>query len=192
METKQQTKITEQNKNNFFLTVYHHQTKTKDQLVNLDSLKESVIILVDCCGWHYKKLFPHKSIIGFETIKTVKNFVLDKTYFDRLIDNQTDNRIGWPGVVADNYAVVFDCSPLLKYRTVDQIYDILNNVANKYAPGTILLEQSLVFIDDSRLVDRFYNLTKLAINGYVVTKFNYDTDVMHLSMRFQKKVVTTI
>ena len=63
METKQQTKVTEQNKSDFFLRMYYHQTATKDQLVNLDLLKESTVVLVDCCGWHYKKLFPQKSVI---------------------------------------------------------------------------------------------------------------------------------
>ena len=188
METKQQTKVTEQNKSDFFLRMYYHQTATKDQLVNLDLLKESTVILVDCCGWHYKKLFPQKSVIGFEAIKTIKNFNLDKTYFDHLIDNQHDHRIGWPPISIDNCAVVFDKSPLLKYRTLDQMSNILIDVTNKYMPSTVILEQSLTFVDDDRLIDRFYNFAKFKINGYIVNKFNYNADLMHVSIEFRKKI----
>ena len=188
MDTKQQTKVTDLNKSNFFQTAYHHQFATKDELVNLDSIDTSTIILIDCCGWHYKTLFPHKSIIGFETIKTVKDFDLDQTYFDRLVDNQSDNRFGWPSLPLNNYAVVFDRSPLLKYLTLDQISAVLDKISNKYAPDTIVLEQSLILVDDSRLTDRFYTIASLAINNYIVNKFNYDTDKMHLSVRFQKKI----
>ena len=167
--------------------MYHHQNSTKNQLVNLDSLEETQVILVDCCGWHYKKLFPQKSIVGLETIKTVKQFELDKTYFDRLIDNQQDQFIGWPSVCVDDCAVVFDRSPLLKYRTLDQLSEIITDVTDKYMPNTVILEQSLTFIDDNRLVDRFYNFAKFKIHGYVVKKITYDTDLMHVSIRFQKK-----
>lgn len=190
METRQQTKVTDQNKINFFHTVYHHQSDNKDDLVDLDSIDQSTIILIDCCGWHYKKLFPQKSIIGFETIKTVKDFALDRTYFDRLIDNQSDNRIGWPSLTTSGCAVVLDRSPLLKYMTLEQISDLLDKISNKYMPNTIVLEQSLLLIDDTRLVDRFYNIAGLAINNYIVNQFNYDTDKMHLSVRFQKKINT--
>jgi hypothetical protein len=187
METKQQTKVTKQNKSGFFLAMYHHQNSTKDQLVNLDSLKETQVILVDCCGWYYKKLFTQKSIVGLETIKTVKQFELDKTYFDRLIDNQQDQFIGWPSVCVDDCAVVFDRSPLLKYRSLDQLSEIITDVTDKYMPNTVILEQSLTFIDDNRLVDRFYNFAKFKINGYIVKKITYDADQMHISIRLQKK-----
>jgi len=190
MDIKQKTKVNEQNLNSFFQNMYHHQFNNKEQLVDLNSINDSTVIAVDCCGWHYKKIFPNKSIVAVETIKTVKQFNLDKTYFDRLIDNQTDCRLGWPSIPPGNCAVIFDRSPLLKYQTLDQISNILIKAADKYLPGTIVLEQSLKFIDDIRLVDRFDNLAKLAVDGYIVKKFNYDTDLMHLSITFQKKVKT--
>jgi len=187
MDIRQQTKVTDQNSNDFFCQVYYHQTATKEQLVNLDDFNESNIILVDCCGWYYKKLFPNKSIIAFETLKTVKQFKLDNTYFDRLIDNQTDSRIGWPSISPGNCAVIFDRSPLLNYLTLEQISNILAKITDSYLPNTVVLEQRLIFLDDFRSLDRFYNIAKIEIAGYVVTKFIYDTDVMHLSIRFKKK-----
>ena len=185
------SQVTNQNKYDFFRYVYHQPTATKESLVDLDCLNESTIILIDCCGWYYKKFFPHKSIVGLETIRAVKDFGLDKTHFDRLIDNRSNDCIGWPSVVDGNCAVVLDRSPLLKYRTLDQLSSILDKIANKYAPSTIVLEQLLTFIDDARLVDRLYNIATLAINGYIVTKFNYDLDTARLSVRFQKKVNLT-
>jgi hypothetical protein len=187
MDIKQQTKVTEQNLNSFFQKLYHHQTNNKKQLVDLDVLNEPTAIVVDCCGWHYKKLFPNKSVVAVETIKTVKQFNLDKTYFDRLIDNQSDDRLGWPSIPPGNCAVIFDRSPLLKYQTLAQISNMLAKAADKYVPDTVILEQSLTFIDDVRSIDRFYDIAKIEIAGYVVTKFMYDTDGIHLSIRFKKK-----
>ena len=191
MDTRKQTKVTDQNQVDFFQTVYYHQNESKEQLANLDSVVEPTIVMIDCCGWHYKKLYPDRHIVGLEPIKSVKQFALDRTYFDRLIDNQSDQRIGWPAINLGKLAVVFDRSPLLKYFTLKELSDQLNIVAVKYKPSTVILEQLLTFVDDSRLSDRFYNIATLAIDGYVVNQFSYNTNTMRLSIRFQQKVNTS-
>ena len=188
METKIQTKVTDQNRIAFYQALYQHQTNIKSQLINLDQLTESVIVMIDCCGWHYKNLFPKKSIIGFETFKSISQFKLDKTYFDKIIDNQRDNRIGWPNLVIDNCAIVFDRSPMLKYISVEQISTILNNVAIKYLPSTIVLKQSLIFTDGPRLLDRFYEIVKLSIDGYIVKTVEYYSEENYWYVKFQKKI----
>jgi hypothetical protein len=188
MDTKQQSKITEQNKNTFFQKIYHHQNNSKEQLINLDELRESTIIIIDCCGWHYKKLFPYKSIIALETFWTVKNFELDSTYFDQLFHFQSSAYVNWPSVPTDECAVVLDRSPLLRYQTTEQLSCILHSIKNKYSPDCIAIEQMLIDIDDSRLVDRFYNIAKLKIDNYLVDQFNYNTNTMRVSIRFRKKV----
>ena len=188
MDTRQQTKVTDQNRSAYFQTVYAHQTLTKDQLVNLDVLSESTIMLIDCCSWHYKKLFSNKNIIGLETIKTVKDFGLDRTHFDKLIDNQFDDSIGWPSVSETNCALIFDRSPILRYTSVEKLSSILNTTASKYDPNTIVLELPLMFIDQPCLVDKFYTLSLLTINNYIVTEFNYNTNAMHLSVKFSRKI----
>ena len=188
METKIQTKVTDQNRIAFYQVLYQHQTNIKSQLINLDQLTESVIVMIDCCGWHYKNLFPKKSIIGFETFKSISLFKLDKTYFDKIIDNQRDNRIGWPNLVIDNCAIIFDRSPMLKYISVEQISTILNNVAIKYLPSTIVLKQSLIFTDGPRLLDRFYEIVKLSIDGYIVKTVEYYSEENYWYVKFQKKI----
>ena len=50
METKIQTKVTDQNRIAFYQVLYQHQTNIKSQLINLDQLTESVIVMIDCCG----------------------------------------------------------------------------------------------------------------------------------------------
>ena len=188
METKIQTKVTDQNRIAFYQALYQHQTNIKSQLINLDQLTESVIVMIDCCGWHYKNLFPKKSIIGFETFKSISQFKLDKTYFDKIIDDHRDNRIGWPNLVIDNCAIVFDRSPMLKYISVEQISTILNNVAIKYLPSTIVLKQSLIFTDGPRLLDRFYEIVKLSIDGYIVKTVEYYSEENYWYVKFQKKI----
>ena len=188
METRQQTKTTDQNRDLFYRRVYHHQTADRSQLVELDRLTEKSIVMIDCCGWHYKNLFPEKTVIGLETISTVKQFKLDRMYFDKIVDDQNSNRVGLPSLDLDECAVIFDRSPILKYCSLEKIKTILNEVAVKYRPSTIILNQSLMFTDDSRIADRFYELAKLSVSGYFVKDFEYTTETDHWYIKFQRKL----
>ena len=188
MEPKLQTKPNDQNRVLFYQRVYHHQRSAKPQLINLNQLTEPTVIMVDCCGWHYKNIFPEKSIIGLEGFKTIKNFKLDKKYFDKLFDDQRDDVILWPNFQSDNCAIVFDRSPLLKYCSLEKIETILTNVATKYRPSTMVLKQPLMFTDDVRTVDRFYNLAVLSVSNYFVTTFEYNTSADYWYVIFQRKL----
>jgi hypothetical protein len=188
METRIQTTVADQNKIAFYQQVYFHQKNSKSQLVNLDHLSESTAILIDCCGWHYKNLFLEKNIVALECFKTIKQFKLDKTYFDKMIDNQSDNLPTWPGMTVDNCAVIFDRSPILKYCSLEKIAKMLGDVCIKYQPTTVILNHSLMFVDGPRLLDRFYEIAKLSISEYFVKTFEYNTDSGYLYAKFQKKI----
>jgi hypothetical protein len=191
METKIQTQVTDQNRVAFYQQQYIHQTETKAQLINLDQLPTKTIILVDCCGWHYKSLFFNADVICFETFNTIKNFKLDKMYFDKIIDNQSDSHIGWPTLQLEkleNCAIIFDRSSILKYFTIEKISSTLNTVTSKYQPLIVVLRQSTMFIDGPRLLDRFYELSKLSVDGYIVKTVEYQTDKNHFYIEFQRKL----
>jgi len=185
---KLQTSITSHNQPDFFKSIYHHQLESQTQLIDVDLFKETTILAIDCCGWHYKKIFPQKKFVALETIKTVKKFGLDNTYFDRLIDNQSDSRIGWPSIVLENCAVILDRSPFLKYKTLDQITHIFNSIADTYRPDTFFVKMLLTFIDDVRLVDRFYNISHLRVENYIINRFDYNIERDQLVIKFTKKI----
>jgi hypothetical protein len=188
MEPKLQTKPNDQNRMLFYQQLYHHQRSEKSQLINLNQLTGSTVIMVDCCGWYYKNMFPEKSIIGLEGVTTIKNFKLDKTHFDKMFDDQRDDVTTWPTVRTDDCAIVFDRSPLLKYRSLEKISTLLTSIATKYQPSTIVVKQLLMFTDDTRTVDRFYNFAELAIADYFVKTFEYNAGEDYWYVMFQRKL----
>lgn len=189
METRRQTAPTDQNRMLFYQQVYFHQKLTRSQLINLDQLTESAVIMIDCCAWHYKNIFPEKKIVGFEAFHTVKNFKLDKTYFDKMFDDQNISKLNWPSCQLNDCAVVFDRSPVLKYCSLEKISHILCEVSAKYQPSTLMIKQSLTFTDDLRTVDRFYNISQLVLSDYVVKTFEYNTDLDYWYVVFQRKLL---
>jgi hypothetical protein len=68
-----------------------------------------------------------------------------------------------------------------------EIVTELETVAKRYRPARILLQNSLLFIDDNRLQDRFYNLIDIQIKNYVIEKFYYDTATTELTIQFKIK-----
>jgi hypothetical protein len=142
---------------------------------------------IDCCGWHYKDLFD-KQIIMVETIKTAHQFTLDKEKFDRLIDDRTDGKIVWPKIQCTRPALLMDRSPLLRYKTVPQISDFLSDLISNYHPTKIFLRGSLLTVDDFRLDDRFYSWQNFRLNGFVVTKFFYDTNRLTWQISLKSRI----
>ena len=59
MDITLQTKVSDINRSQFYKQVYRQQFDTKQFLVDLDIFTNECI-LVDCCGWHYRDLFPTK------------------------------------------------------------------------------------------------------------------------------------
>lgn len=186
MEIKSQTRVTEQNQKEFFANVYPQTTKSKSDLIQLDNYKVDSFIMADCCGWHYKTFWPDLTIIGLETLNTIKEYKLDRSRFQGMIDSRDYYNIKWPTVSANNSALVFDHSVILKYRTVDNVVDVITDAAETYQPQIIIFEASTLFIDDLRFDDRITSLSKILVPGYVVTSFVYDT--MTLKISYKKKM----
>jgi len=186
MEIKLQTKVTDQNSQDFFKNVYPHLNNSKDQLIQLNDYNVSTFVLVDCCGWHYKSIWQELSIIGLETLSTLKEYKLDRQKFQGIIDNRDHTNIKWPAIDVNNCALIFDRSVLLKYRTVDNIVNVITDAAEKYYPAHIVLNAATLFIDDSRFGDRVTALSKLIIPGYVVTSFVYS--ITNIKISFKKKL----
>ena len=183
MEEKLQTKVTLQNQKDFYQSLY----STDRPLIDLKKIVADQYLLVDCRGQQYCKNYPDLDIITLETITTAKQFNFTKDQFDYLIDNRVFNKLRWPKISTENCVVIFDYSPLLKYLTVAEIINELETVSEQYSPNTILLQSSLIFIDDNRLTDRFYNLVDIQIKNYMVEKFYYDTNNTELMIQFEIK-----
>jgi|688.fasta_scaffold201617_2 hypothetical protein len=189
MEIKQ-TQVTDLNRDKFYKHVYCQQLDGRTRLVNLDSFNVKNFIVIDCCGWHYKKIFPNKNVLPVESARDILQYNLSDDTFFKLFNYQ-ENNIVWPNFAVDNCAVVFDRSPVLKYQTVEQLTSIFQQVQSTYKPKFLIARLYLNLIDDSRLVDRFYNLAQIKLDGSVVTDFNYSVKNEELYICFQRKVHDT-
>jgi hypothetical protein len=168
-----QTKVTNINIQDFYKSVYFMQNDSREQLIDLTEF-DNICIIIDCCGAHYKTVFK-KDVIILETVKSAKEYKFSKDQFDKLIDNQQDNNITWPTVDVADPVLIFDRSPLLKYQSISSMCEIISQSAKKYNASKIVVRHKLIFVDDSRTSDRFYNFQDFRVNNYCVEKFSYDT-----------------
>jgi hypothetical protein len=183
MENKKQTQVTDQNRKDFQAALHQH-AGTFD----ISTLAEQTIIAVDCQGHKYQLLHPSKSVLALETMSNVLDFRIPKDQFYKFVDDRQYNKLGWPKVDVKDCAVLFDCSPILKYRTVEEISLILDEVSNRYLPTTIVVNLNLMHVDDNRLADRFYNMAKLRLSLYVVQEFSYNANAKSLLVKLHRKV----
>lgn len=187
MDIRLQTKVSDSNRDEFYQQVYRQQFDTRPQLINLEQFSTDCI-LVDCCGWHYRDLFPN-NITSLETVKTALEFKLNPTKFDKLIDNQQDHQINWPTVVCVDPVLIFDRSPMLKYLSISELVDVLSNAVKKYQAGQLIVHLHTTFIDDPRLTDRFYNFSNICIAGFVIKEFVYNSNNDKLFIHFKRTCV---
>ena len=186
MDITTQTKVTDNNRDKFYKHVYRQQFNSKSQLIDLSEFS-SDCVLIDCCGWHYRNTFPDKNIIILETVKSALQFKLDRNKFNRLIDDQQDHTISWPPLEIINPVLIFDRSPILKYRSVSDLVDLLSNASTIYCASQLVINVDTTFVDDPRVVDRFYNLSKISIPNFIVVEFVYKSTTNNLFMHFRRK-----
>ena len=85
--------------------------------------------------------------------------------------------------------MIFDRSPILKYRTVSDLIDVFSNTVKKYQASQLLVQLHTTFIDDPRLVDRFYNFSKICIAEFTIKEFVYNTNNDKLFIHFKRNYV---
>lgn len=185
MQNMQQTKVTDDNRQDFYRVVYPVQRDAVAQLIDISAFREE-IIAIDCCGWHYAEKF-NRSVIMVETTTSVKNYNLTQDHYTYLLDDSNDI-LRWPDLPdSQNAVLLLDRSPLLKYLSLQEIDAVVDTMIKKYSPNRILIRGYLQFIDDCRLVDRLTNWGSfLDRPNYVTTKFIYDTDIMTYCVYIRK------
>lgn len=179
-----ETKVTSSNQEEFYRVLYN----TDRDPIDIGEFPADQYIIIDSNGMGYRKKYLDKNITLLVTITTAKQFKLTQKSFDKLIDNQIHNKINWPQLSTKDSVVIIDYSPLFKYLTISEINEALENMSVCYQPKKILFNANLAFIDDDRNADRFNNISKLSIAGYVVERFTYDSIVGRLRIDWKSKV----
>lgn len=179
-----QTKVTDTNRSDFFKAVYPHQTKTKDQLIQLDKLNSNTVIVIDSCGWYYKELWSDLNVVSIETRHSIDQYHL--TSVDGVIEEDPYSDFVWPNIIHSNTAIVLDYAPITKYRTFQELTKLLADAAKCYNASTVTFRQYVCFVDVPKLGCIFEELSLLRIPGYIITEFLYDG--IELLIRFRQKI----
>lgn len=182
----QQTQVTDQNRDQFYQRVYPQQLCSKQQLVNLNLFDVKNVVAIDCCGWYYRKLFLEKTVLFVDPIKTALDFKLPKDKIYKLVDNRKDDVLVWPKFEVSDCIVLFDRSPILKYKSLSQLTSVFDTVVNTYQAQFLVVRLSTVFVDSNRLTDRFYDLASLKVKNFVVKQFDYNTYSNELYVCFER------
>lgn len=181
-----QTQVTDQNRDQFYQQLYKQQNDSRQQLIDIDSFSTANVVAVDCCGWHYQALFPDKNVLFVDPIKTAKEFALPRNKIHKLIDNRSDDHLIWPKFDAGDCTVLFDRSPILKYKTLNELISIFHTVMEMYQPRFLAVRLNTVFVDSNRLVDRFYDLATVKVSNSIVKEFHYNAQLDQLYVCFER------
>jgi len=181
-----QTQVTDQNRDQFYKQVYPHQLGLKQQLINIDQFDTKNVVAIDCCGWYYRDLFSEKNVLSVDPIKAALEFKLPKDKIYKLVDNRIDDKLTWPKIDVTDCTVLFDRSPILKYKTLNELTSIFDAVVETYQPKYLVVKLNTVFIDSNRLTDRFYDLATIRVKNNVVEEFCYNTRSDQLYICFAK------
>jgi len=183
MEHYKKTEVTDSNRNDYFRAVYKVQTLRKDELINLHQYSTFPIVIVDSCGWYYKEHFPNANIVKFEGIQTCKMYNLSPNHFDKLFNDNTEiPKI--PNLDFKNSTLIIDHSPvLLKYRTVAQAKEILEQCCYAVSAETARIRMSLVTFGDERFCDRAASLLTMVPDNYIITSVHYTTEMFDVEFR---------
>lgn len=182
----EQTKVTEENREDFFRKAYLVQTFSKSDLFSIEKYNQYPIVAIDSCGWHYESLFPDIKIIKIESIETVKEFNLDKTQFDKLFNNVS--LIKFP----DECVLLLDhCPRIFKYRTENEMKGILKNLLESTNAKFCLARFVTATLGDNRLTDRFSNLIQIIPENYIVSSFVFNSRTFSFEIKRKETNAST-
>lgn len=174
----EQTKVTKENRIDFFKIVYTVQSLPKDELFDLSLYKDKIVVAVDSCGFYYEQLFFNVKKV--EYIETVKQYKFDISMFDKLFTDPTNISIKCDVLLLDHCPVIF------KYKSVSELKHILSTMVDKMQPMHCLVRMNCATLNDNRFTDRFKSLSSILPDNYIVENFNYDVR-NQLSFKLLKK-----
>lgn len=176
----EQTKINEENWEKFYKRLYPVLTMSKQNLIDISRLSGTKVI-VDSAGWYYQEHFSGDNVIKIEHVNTCKNFKLDKSKFDKMF-----NDVSFPNIT-DQTVLILDHSAFLKYKTVDQLKELLSMMAKKCNSNYIIVRGSMVTLNDYRFGDRIKDFVNVILDDFIATKLSCNLDQYWLEMKKIKK-----
>jgi hypothetical protein len=178
----EQTTINNKNRNEFYKRLYPVLAMPKQTLLDVSAVMGTKII-VDSTGWYYREHFPTEHILSIEHINTCKNFKLDKSKFDKIF-----NDISFPKIdISDPTVLILDHTVFLKYKTINQINELLSMMSERCNSYYIMIRGSMITLADHRFGDRIKDFVSVVPSGFLITKLSCDLAQYSVEMKKIKK-----
>ena len=178
----EQTKINDQNRQDYYENVYSIEY-IKNNLIDISPYVNETIVAVDSCGYLYRDSFSNLTLQIVENLQTVKQFNLDRTYYDKLFDSP--ERIT---VVKNEILLLDHCPSIFKYKTLDQLVDVISILTKTIDPKYCIVRIALITLGDNRLADRFKYLSQIIPDNYIVCRYCYNME--YLTFEIKRKITT--
>ena len=178
----EQVNITDQNRQ-FYYKAQYNIDYVKNNLINLGSHANETIVAVDSCGYLYRNHFSDLTLQVVENSQMVKLFNLDHTYYDKLFDSLESITVVRNGVLLLDH-----CPSIFKYKTLDQLVDVISTLTKTIDPKYCIGRIALITLADNRLADRFKSLSQIIPDNYIVCRYCYDFD--YLTFEIQRKITS--
>jgi len=176
----QQTKVTEDNREDFYKQVYPVVGMEKAELINLDNLPGNKII-IDSAGWYYEQHFPNQKIIKFEHLDTCSSYKFTKEKFNYIFTNEKI-----PTVDVGENSLIYDNGTYLKYKNSAELKQSIQYFVEKFKSSVIVFRTTTITLNDSRFEDRPHNLLSIVPDEYIVTLFNFAPGHIHIEMKLKQ------
>jgi hypothetical protein len=161
------TSVTDKNRTKFYQQVYPVVNMTPEELIDISKYKTTKVIF-DSAGWFYQQHFANEKIVRIENIQSCKNFNLTRQQFDHVF---ADNQL--PVIAYPNCVLILDHAPFLKYKSPQQIKNILVELEEKIKYNVVCMRLNLQTLNDNRLTDRVETLVKIIPESFVTVKLHY-------------------
>ena len=173
----QQTKVTDNNYDDFYSKVYPVALLDKDRLIDLEKCQGTKIIF-DSAGWCYQKHFPNEHILKIEDVFMIKQFKLDNSKFDIIFTDTS-----FPNIDDPCSTLILDHPRVLKYKSVVETKDFLIKLTDSINSDTVIIRSSLKTTGDFRFTNRLQNLIDIVPEKFIPCFLQYDTLTFTLHLR---------
>lgn len=174
-----QTKITADNREDFYRTVYPVVGMDKHELIDLNQLPGTKV-LFDSAGWRYEQLFADQKIVKLEHLNSCSSYKLERQQFDYIY---TDAKV--PALELGESTLVYDNGTYLKYKTAREIKQSLAYLAERLQPSMIVLRMVTITLNDLRFDNRIQSFLSTIPDDYFVTKFDYTVENLYVEMKIK-------
>jgi hypothetical protein len=136
-------------------------------------------------------MFPNLDIVQVEGLSTCKNYQLNKTQVDKIF-NDINQQLKFSNMHYPGSILVMDHANFLKYRSVSQLNQLLNELTQNIQPKEVYIRMSTATMGDFRLHDRIKDLVNIVPVNYITSTFSYCNSLLTATYKIKQNYNTNV